>query len=117
MDDIITLIKEEIVGRDKYGNEIVKKTKRDVMCRVYGVMRSEFYAAAASDLNPEFTIRLSDYADYNEERLVKFHDTFYSVVRVYRDAGSFQHGEGFGPNGIELILEKKTGDPADIEES
>lgn len=113
MDDIITLIKEQITGRDEYGNEIVTKTARDVMCQAYGVTRSEFYAAATNDLHPEWTVRLSDFVDYEGEKLAKFHGAVYSIIRVFRDSGSFHKGTGLEPNGIELILERKVGNTAD----
>ena len=116
MDDIITLVKEQITGHDQYGNEIVTKTSRDVMCQAYGVTRSEFYAAATNDLHPEWTIRLSDFADYDGEKLAKFHGVFYSIIRVFRDSGSFHKGTGMELNGIELILERNVGNTADESE-
>ena len=116
MDDIITLVKEEITGHDNYGNEIITKTKRDVMCQAYGITRSEFYAAATNDLHPEWTIRLSDFMDYQGEKLAKFHGDYYTIIRAYRDSGSFHKGTGLEPNGIELILERKVGNTADESE-
>lgn len=113
MDDVITLVKEKIIGHDKYGNEIIEKTTRELMCQAYGVTRSEFYAAATNDLHPEWTIRLSDFADYEGEKLAKFHGVFYSIIRVFRDSGSFHKGTGLEPNGIELILERRVGNTAD----
>ena len=113
MDDVITLVKEQITGRDEYGNEIVEKTKREVFCQVYGITRSEFYAAATNDLHPEWTIRLADFRDYDGEKLAKFHNAFYDIIRTYRDGGSFHKGSGLDLNGIELILQRRVGNTAD----
>lgn len=110
MDDAITLIKEEVVGFDDYGNEILQRSERELMCQVYGVTRSEFYAAAAVDMQPEITVRLSDFADYEGEKTARWNGEIYTVIRTYRDAGSFQRGSGFAPNGIELILQHRIGD-------
>lgn len=109
MDDVITLIAEEIIGCDDYGNERIRRTERDVFCQVYGVTRSEFYQAAAVNLQPELTIRLSDFQDYAGEKTARFHDVLYTIIRTYRDSGSFRGG-GLGLNGIELILQRRIGD-------
>lgn len=109
MDDTITLITEEVIGCDDYGNERIRRTERDVLCRVYGVTRSEFYQAAAVDLQPELTIRLSDFQDYAGEKLARFHNELYTIIRTYRDSGSFRGG-GLGLNGIELVLQRRIGD-------
>lgn len=116
MDDVITLIAETVTGYDDIGNEIVQRTERDLMCRVYGVTRSEFYSAAAVGLQPEITVRLSDFADYEGEKIARWNGEIYTVVRTYRDAGSFQRGSGLAPNGIELILEHRIGDK-EVDES
>lgn len=115
MDDVITLIKETTTDYDQYGNEIQLTEEREVMCQIYGVTRTEFYSAATNNLHPEITARLSDYADYEGETLVRYNDVLYSVIRTYRDRGSFQQAragnyERFDPNAIELILERKIGD-------
>ncbi|MBR3231369.1 MAG: hypothetical protein IKF75_01695 [Lachnospiraceae bacterium] len=114
MDDVITLITEEVTGCDDNGNEILSRSARDVLCRVYGVTRSEFYQAAAVDLQPELTIRLSDFQDYAGEKLARFHGELYTIIRTYRDSGSFCGG-GLGLNGIELILQRRIGDEEEEE--
>lgn len=115
MDDVITLVKETVTGHDEYGNEIFEKTKREVMCQIYGVTRSEFYQAATVDMHPEITARLSEAADYEGEMMAEYNGVPYVIVRTYRDRGSFQHArngnyERNDPNSIELILERKIGD-------
>lgn len=115
MDDVITLIKETVTGYDEYGNEVLEKTEREVMCQVYGVTRTEFYQAATVDMHPEITVRLSEAADYEGEMMAEYNDVLYTIIRTYRDRGSFQHArngnyERSDPNAIELILERKIGD-------
>jgi len=110
MDDVITLIAETVTGYDSVGNEIIETTERDLMCQVYGVTRNEFYAAAAVDYRPEITVRLSDFADYQGEKNARYKGELYTIIRTYRDAGSFHHGGGLGPNAIELILQHRIGD-------
>ena len=107
MDDILTLIKTGAITHDKYGNEVREQTERDVFCQIYSITRSEFYAAATANLHPEITARLSDYTEYEGETLARYNDVLYSVIRVYRDKGSFHHGGT--PNAVELILERKIG--------
>ena len=116
MDDMITLIAETVTGYDEYGNEIIQRTERDLMCQIYGVTRSEFYAAAAVDMQPEVTVRLSDFDDYEGEKTARWNGEIYTVIRTYRDSGSFQHGSGLAPNGIELILQRRIGDE-EVDES
>lgn len=110
MDDVITLISEPVTSYDEYGNEIREAQETDVFCQIYGVTRNEFYSAAVANLHPEITARLSDYADYAGQKLARYNGVLYSVIRTYRDAGSLHHGSGMGPNGIELLLERKIGD-------
>ena len=110
MDDVITLIQEVVIGHDEVGNEIIDTAERDLLCRVFGVNRNEFYQAATVDLQPEITVRLSDVKDYNGEKTARYNGVYYSIIRTYRDPGSFHHGAGMALNEIELILMRKIGD-------
>ena len=113
MDDAIILIKKKVTGHDENGNEILSVTRRELMCRVYGVTRAEFYSAAAVGMRPEITVRLSDFEDYEGEHLAEFNGELYTIIRTYRDAGSYHRGGGLAPNELELILQRKIGDDAD----
>lgn len=117
MDDVITLITEVVTGYDDNGNEQIQTAERTLMCQIYGVTRNEFYAAAAVDFRPEITVRLSDFADYQGEKTARYNGELYTIIRTYRDAGSFQRGSGFAPNGIELILQHRIGDEEGADES
>ena len=43
------------------------------MCQIFGVTRSEFYSAAAAGLQPEVTVRLSDFTDYEVMSIKAFY--------------------------------------------
>ena len=116
MDDVIKLISETVTGYDENGNECVRERSRELMCQVYGITRNEFYAASAQDMRPDITVRLSDMADYEGEQLAEYHGERYSIIRTYRDSGSFHHPGGMPVNGIELILQHKIGNRTDEEE-
>lgn len=108
MDDVCVLIKEYITY-DDLGNPAEMPDRREVFCKVYDVGRSEFYAAQTADMKPEITIVLSDYEDYEGEQLVEYNGELFSVIRTYRDRGSFRAGAGMSINAIELVLERKIG--------
>ena len=117
MDDVITLIKEEVTGHDAYGNETIDTTERELMCQVYSINRNEFYSAAVANLHPELSVHLSDYEDYEGEKLALYNGVLYSIIRTYRDNGSFSKGSGMSLNSIELILERKVGNDVWSDES
>ena len=112
MDSVITLIGEQVTSYDDEGNKNTSESKREVFCQIFGVTRSEFYAAATANLHPELTARLSDFEDYQGEKLAEYDGVLYSIIRVYRDRGSLGHRSGgsqMGPNAVELVLERKIG--------
>ena len=112
MDDVIVLIAEDVEGYDDQGNELREPDGREVFCQVFGVTRNEFYQAAQVNMQPELTVRLSDYADYNGEKLAVYHGDLYSIIRTYRDRGSIGRRTSSGQmdvNAIELTLERKVG--------
>ena len=76
---------------DSYGVETATETERTVMCEVASVSQSEFFAAANTELNPEFrfTVFFGD-IEYEGER--------FSIYRTYR-SGDY----------MELYAERKIG--------
>lgn len=112
IDDVCTLIGAGETTLDEYLNEVSEREEREVMCRVSDVVRHEFYQAATAGLQPEWTIRLSDFAEYNGEKEVRYKGKVYSVLRTYRDDGSFHSRNGMFPNEIELIVGYKIGTAA-----
>lgn len=83
MDDIAYLIREELNGRDGNGNAVINRIPRRVYCQVDSITRAEFYAAGTDDIKPEFELSISNLADYQGEKLVRFHNDLYDVIRSY----------------------------------
>ena len=96
MTDVITLVTQTITT-DKYGNEVATETEKTVFCEVDSISQTEFYAAANTELNPEYKFTMF-VGDYEEEEVVVFNGARYSVYRTYRS----------GEN-LELYAERKVG--------
>ena len=96
MTDVITLITQAITT-DKYGNEVATEKERTVYCEVDSISQTEFYAAANTELNPEYRFTIF-FGDYEGESLVKFNGARYSVYRTYRTGDD-----------LELYTERKIG--------
>lgn len=96
MTDVITLITQTITT-DKYGNEVATETERTVYCEVDSISQTEFYAAANTELNPEYRFTIF-FGDYEGEDLVLFNGARYSVYRTYRTGDD-----------LELYTERKIG--------
>lgn len=96
MTDVITLITQTITT-DKYGNEEATETERTVYCEVDSISQTEFYAAANTELNPEYRFTIF-FGDYEGESLVKFNGARYSVYRTYKTGDD-----------LELYTERKIG--------
>ncbi|MBR2554497.1 MAG: phage head closure protein [Aeriscardovia sp.] len=96
MTDVISLITQTLTT-DKYGNEVATETERTVYCEVDSISQTEFYAAANTELNPEYRFTIF-FGDYEGESLVKFNGARYSVYRTYRTGDD-----------LELYTERKIG--------
>ena len=96
MTDVLTLIKKS-VATDSYGNEEVTETERTVFCEVDSITQSEFYAAADTELNPEYRFTVF-FGDYEGEEVCSFMGVRYAIYRTYR-AGDY----------MELYAERKIG--------
>ena len=94
--DVLTLIAQTIT-LDKYGNEVSTETKKTVFCEVGSITQSEFYAAANTELNPEYRFTVF-FGDYEGEALVEYNGSRYAVYRTYRTGDS-----------LELYAERKVG--------
>lgn len=108
--DVIDLITENRTGHGVH--EAVTDTARTVMCTVESVRRNEYYDAANAGYRPEYVFKLALAADYQQERLVKFHGQKFRVVRTYltRDDGIELTVERSDENGTDEEPEDSTGD-------
>lgn len=96
MADIITLITQTITT-DQYGNEVINETTKNVFCEVYSISQSEFYAAADTELNPEFRFTVF-FGNYDGQKVLTYKGERYSVYRTYRTGDD-----------LELYAERKIG--------
>lgn len=87
--------------QDQYGNIKETYTEREVFVKPRSISRSEFYNAATAGLKPELTLVLSNPMEYQGEKLAKFEDTIYEVIRVYQKPES---------DSIELTLQNRIAD-------
>ena len=90
-DEVIILVKrapmvsaEGFPVLDESGKQQFSETKREVFCRQLSVGQKEFYQAHAVDRHPEAKVELSDYWDYESERLADFGGVRYLILRTYR---------------------------------
>lgn len=105
MDDIIELISTTYTP-DEEGNQIPQEVPRVVFCQVSSAGRSEFYQAAQAGLHPEYIFTLSNFRDYQGEKLAKYIDWLGNehvlyITRAYRVPGE---------DSIELTAEERTSD-------
>ena len=96
MTDVVTLVTQTI-STDKYGNETINEAEKTVFCEVDSITRSEFYAAANTELNPEYKFTVF-FGDYDGQNVLKYSGSRYAVYRTYRD-GDY----------MELYAERKVG--------
>lgn len=95
--DVITLVGENPAAHGVFDN--YTPTSRQVFCSVRSVGMSEAYQAMSNGLHPQFVFVLSDYGDYEGEKIVLYNNVRYRVIRTYRNNQS-----------IELTCEEATND-------
>lgn len=93
--DVLTLIPEAPVAHGVF--DAPKETEKTVYCTVKSVGMNEAYKAMANGLKPQYVFTLTDYADYNGEKVCKYNGVRYRIIRTYRNN-----------QGIELTVEEVT---------
>lgn len=96
MADVLILI-AQAMSVDDIGNEIATETERQVLCEVYSISQTEFYAAANTELNPEYRFDVF-FGDYQGEDVVSYQGNRYAIYRTYRRGDT-----------LELYAERKIG--------
>ena len=96
MADVLILIAQAITV-DEYGNEVATETERQIYCEVYSISQTEFYAAANTELNPEYRFDIF-FGDYQGEDVCLFNGNRYAIYRTYRAGDT-----------LELYAERKIG--------
>ena len=81
--DVLTLVAE---SNQPHG-ALEKRTEvtHEVFCTVRSVGMNEAYQAMSYGLNLQYVFILSDWADYNDEKIVEYKSNRYRVVRTYRN--------------------------------
>lgn len=87
-DSIITLIAETNTV-DEYGDTVTVETERTIFAEVKSIGQTEFYQAQAVGLKPEIKFLIADFADYQDEKKLKYTpfggtEDIYTVLRTYR---------------------------------
>lgn len=80
-DDVIYLVRENPVAHGVFGNH--EETRYQCYCRVNSVTRNEYYRALQNGLEPMYVFEMSEYADYNGEKIVIYNGKRYRVIRSY----------------------------------
>lgn len=92
---VVTLISAVPEAHGIY--EPVAPKARTVYCTVRSVGMRETYEAMSHQLSPEWTIELSDPAEYQDEQTVELEGRRYTVIRTYIN----RHG------GVELTIQRE----------
>lgn len=76
--------------RNEYGQEKETIEWREVYAEVTSVSRSEFYAAAMANIRPTCVFAIADKDDYRNEKVIKYQDITYDVIRTYCAVGNYR---------------------------
>lgn len=93
--DVITLVSESPAAHGVLDE--ITETQKQVFCTVRSVGMSEAYQAMSNGLHPQFVFILSDYADYDGEKVAIYNGKRYRVIRTYRQN-----------QGLEMTVEEVT---------
>lgn len=96
MADVLILIAQAI-SVDDYGNEVATETQRQVYAEVHSITQTEFYAAADTELNPQYRFDVF-FGDYQGEDVCVFNGQRFAIYRTYRTGDT-----------LELYVERKIG--------
>lgn len=77
--DVITLLSEEPHG--VFAQNTPQET--NVFAEIRSVRQKEFYLALNEGIQPTYVFVLTDYADYGDQKLIRYNSQLYDVVRTY----------------------------------
>ena len=80
--EVISLVAENPAAHGVFEAN-VQETGRDVFAEIRSVGFNEFYTAKAAGIEPSIVFVLSDYQEYEGEKIVLFDSVRYRVVRTY----------------------------------
>lgn len=87
-DSVIKLITETNTV-DEYGDTVTVETERTIFAEVKSIGQNEFYQAQAVGLKPEIKFVIADFADYQNEKKLKYTsfggtEEYYTILRTFR---------------------------------
>lgn len=80
-DDVLYLVNETPAAHGIFDKP--QETQTMVFCKVRSVTRSEFWRAFENGIEPELVFLLSEYADYQGQKVLLYNGKRYRVVRTY----------------------------------
>lgn len=80
-DDVVTLVRENPQAHGIFdpANEI----RVECFCKVQSVGRAEFWRGMSNGLEPTLIFTLSEYADYQGEKIAEYHGKRMRVIRTF----------------------------------
>ena len=76
----------KLIGEDPSAHgvfDVPDNIQNEVFAEVMSASQNEFYKAMENGLEPELVFRLTDYGDYNGEKIVVYDDKRWRVIRTY----------------------------------
>ena len=77
----ITLIGEDPSAHGVF--EVPDNIQNEVFAEVMSASQNEFYKARENGLEPELVFKLTDYGDYNGEKILAYDEKRWRVIRTY----------------------------------
>jgi len=74
------------------------ETTTTVFAEIRSVSRREFYEAKSADIDPELVFVLTDYSDYNGQKVFLFNGERWRVIRTYTNGQSLEITAGRATN-------------------
>lgn len=78
---VITLIGEDPSAHGVF--DVPDNIQNEVFAEVMSASQNEFYRARENGLEPELVFKLTDYGDYNGEKILVYDDKRWRVIRTY----------------------------------
>ena len=97
--EVISLISESPEAHGVFG--ATSENSREVFAEIRSVGFTEYYAAKSAGIEPSIVFMLTDYMEYDGEKIVGYNNNRYRVVRTYTNGQT-----------IELTCEVATNDRA-----
>lgn len=80
----IAYLCREIIEFDQYRNEVKVFESRMIFVREKSVGAKEFYVAGTVDLKPDIILEMTDYSEYDGEKILQYNGKMYDIIRQYR---------------------------------